>query len=80
MNRPEANPAGTIGSIDLDGAPPPEALEKKGDLLIRELWQNRTESVQDMRVTKKTDAKSHSGKKPEKCLLEAKRGKKHMYL
>ena len=32
-----------------------------------------------MRVVN-TDAKSHSGKTPEKCMQEAKRGKKRMYL
>ena len=36
MKRPKAKPAGTSGSTDRDGAPPPEATEQKGDLLIRD--------------------------------------------
>ena len=36
----------------------PEAIEQKGDLLIRNLWQNRTDIVHDMRVVN-TDAKSY---------------------
>ena len=61
------------------GAPPPEVTEQKGDLLIRELWQNGTDSVHNMHVIN-TDAKSHMAKSPEKCLHEAERGKKRMYL
>ena len=57
---------------------PPEVKEQKGDLLIRDLCQNRTDSVHDMRVVK-TDAKSHSGKTPEKYLQEVDRGKKRVY-
>ena len=36
---------------------PPEATEQKGDLLIRDLWANGTDSVHDVRVVN-TDAKS----------------------
>ena len=67
MKSPKANPASTRGSTDQDGAPPPEATEQKGDSLIRDLWQNRTDSVHDMHVVN-TDAKSHVGKTPDKCL------------
>ena len=59
--------------------PPPEATEQKIDLLIRGLWHNRMDSVHNMRVVN-TNAKSHSAKTPEKCLQEAERGKKRMYL
>ena len=59
--------------------PPLEATKQKGDLLIRDLWQNGTDSVHDMRVVN-TDVKSHSAKTPEKCLQEAERAKKKMYL
>ena len=38
--------------------PPIEAIKQKGDLLIRELWHNGTDSVHNMRVVN-TDAKSH---------------------
>ena len=46
-----------------------EAMEQKGDLLIRDLCQNGNNSVHDMRVVN-TDAKSHLAKTPEKCLQE----------
>ena len=77
VKMPKAKPSGTRGSTDQDGAQLPEAAEKKGDLLIRDLWRNGTNSVQDMCFVN-TDAKSHSGKTPEKCLHEAERGKKWM--
>ena len=56
-----------------------EATEHKGNLLIRDLWQNGTASVHNMRVVN-TDAKYHLEKTPEKCLHEAERAKKKMYL
>ena len=58
---------------------PPEVKEQKGDLLIRDLWQQGTNSVHDMRVVN-TDAPTHQNKDPEKYLYEAERGKKKMYL
>ena len=61
MTRPKAKPAGTIGSKDQYGAPPPDAMEHKGDLLTRDLWQNRTDSVHDMRVMN-TDDKTQAVK------------------
>ena len=59
--------------------PPLEATEHKGDLLIRDLCQNGTDVVHDMRIVN-TDAKSDSAKKLEKCLQEAEQAKKKMYL
>ena len=56
-----------------------EATEHKGDLLIRDLCQNGTESVHDMHVVN-IDAKYHSFKTPANCLQEAERAKKKMYL
>ena len=56
-----------------------EATEQKSNLLIHDLWHNGTESVHDMHVVK-TDTKYHSSKTPEKCLQEAERAKKKMYL
>ena len=53
-----------------DEAPPPEAIEQKRYLLIRDLWQNGIYSVHDMCVVN-TDAKTHAFKTPEKCLQEA---------
>ena len=79
VKRLKANQDGAGGSTYQDGAPPSESTEQKGDLLIRDLRQNGTDSVHEMRVVN-TDAKSHSAKTPGKCLQEAKRGKKRMYL
>ena len=56
-----------------------ESTEQKGNLLIRELRQNGTDSVHNMGVVN-TDTKSHLAKTPEKCLQEAEREKKNMYL
>ena len=61
VKRLKANQDGAGGSTYQDGAPPSESTEQKGDLLIRDLWQNRTDSVHDMRVVN-TDAKSQSAK------------------
>ena len=57
----------------------PEVTEQKVDLVIRDLWQQGTDSVHNMRVVN-TDALSYILKKPEKCLREAERGKNKMYL
>ena len=48
----------------------PEVMEQKGDLLIRKLWQNGTDSVCNMRVMK-TDSKSYLAKIAEKFLQKA---------
>ena len=79
VKRTKATPARTRCTTCRDGAPPPEVMEQKGDLLICDLWQNGTDSVHDMRVVN-TDANSYSGKAPEKCLQDAERGKKRIYL
>ena len=79
VKNPKATPARASGSTYRDGAPPPESREQKGDLLIRELSQNGTDSVHDTCVVN-TDAKSHFVKTPEKFLHEGERGKKRMYL
>ena len=79
VKRLKAKPAGPTGSTDWENVPPPEAKEQKGDLLIRDLWQNGTDSVHNTRVVN-IDAKSQSTKTPEKCLQEADRAKKRMYL
>ena len=57
----------------------PEVTEQKGDLLIRDLWQQGTDSVYDMRVVN-TDALSYVQKTPKKGLHESERGKNKMYL
>ena len=79
VKRTKAKPAEASGTTDWDGAPPPEVTDQKGDLLIRDLWQNGTDSVHGMRVVN-TDAKSHTSKTMEKFLQEAERGKKWIYL
>ena len=79
MKDPKAKPARTTGTTFRYNVPPPETTEYKGDLLIRDLWQNWNNSVHDMGVVN-TDDKSHSAKPLEKCLQEAKRAKKRIYL
>ena len=78
MTRSKAQPAGPRNSTT-PGISPPEATKQKGDLLIRDLWANGTDSVHDMRVVN-TDAKSYWERSIDKCLEEADRGKKKMYL
>ena len=79
MKRLKAKPARTSGSTYKEGAPPPEATEQKGDLLICDLWKNGTVSVHKMSVVN-TDANTHAVKTPEKFLQEAGRVKKQIYL
>ena len=79
MERPKANPDRTTGATEHDNAPPKDYTEQKGDLLICDIWKNRTDSVHGMRVMN-TDAKSHLAKPREKCLQEKERAKKFMYL
>ena len=55
------------------------ATDQKGNLLIQDLWYNGTESVHNEHVVN-TDTKSHSVKTLEKCLQEAERANKKMYL
>ena len=54
-------------------------MEQKGDLLIRDLWQQGTDSVHNMHVVN-IDAPTYLEKAPEKCLNKAEKGKKRMYL
>ena len=56
-----------------------ESTEQKGNPLICYLWHNGTDIAHDMHVMN-TGAKSHSAKTPEKCLQEAEKAKKKMYL
>ena len=57
----------------------PEFTEQKGDLLIRDLWKQVNDSVHDMHVLN-TDTLTYLSKAPEKCLHEAEKEKKKMYL
>ena len=79
VKRPKENMARFKATTVTADTPPLEATEQKGDLLIREIWQNRNESVHDMHIVN-TDASSHLANTPEKCIQEAERTKKKMYL
>ena len=80
MSRTKPKPAGSNLTKSTDETTAvPEVTEQKGDHIIRDLWQQGTDSVHDMRVVN-TDALSYVRKSPEKCLHEAERGKKKMYL
>ena len=75
VKRPKENLAGSKNTKSTASTPLLETTEKRGDILIRDLWKNGTNSVHDMRIMN-TDAKSHSAKTLEKCLQEAERGKR----
>ena len=80
MSRTKLNPAGSnITNPTRKTTAMPEVTEQKGDLLLRDLWQQGTVSFHDMLVVN-TDAKSYWGRSPEKCLEDAERAKKKMYL
>ena len=79
VKRTKATPAWATGNNNQEGVPPLDVTDQKGNLLIRDLWQNGTDSVHDMHVVN-TDTKSHITKDTEKCLHEAERGKNWMYL
>ena len=74
-SRTNTIPAGSnlTKSTDVTTAAP-EVTEKKGELLIRDLWQQGTDSVHNMRVVN-TDALLYVRKTPENCLHEAERGR-----
>ena len=80
MSRTKPKPAGYKLTTPSDATTEaPEVTEQKGDLLIRDLWQQRTDSVPDMHVVN-TDALSYVRRSPEKFLHESERGKKKRYL
>ena len=80
MSRTKPKPAGSKLTTPSDATTAaPEVTEQEGDLRIRYLWQQGTGSVHDLCVVN-TDALSYVRRSPEKCLHEAERGKKKMYL
>ena len=79
MKKPKAKPSGTSSSTDRDGAPTLEATEQKGDYPIRELWQNKTDSVHVIGVMN-TGKNNHAVKTPVNFLQEAEREENRMYL
>ena len=52
MKRPKANPFRTKGTTVPYATPPLETTEYKGNLLIRDLWHNGTDSIHGMCVVK----------------------------
>ena len=78
VKRTKDNPAGPIDTTDPDDTPQDD-MEQKGDLLLRDLWQNGTDSVNNMHVVN-TDAKSYWEKSPKKFLEEVDNSKKKIYL
>ena len=80
MRRTKPAPTGSTKPNPTSETPAaPEVTEQKGDLLIQDFWQQRTNSVHDMRVVN-TNTLTYQSKAPEKCLHEAEQGKKNMYL
>ena len=80
MSRTKSKPArSNISKSSETTTEAPDITEQKGGLLIRDLWQQGTDSVHDMRVVN-TVALLNFSRSAEKCLHEADRGKKKMYL
>ena len=79
VKRTKAAPSGAGGTSKHEEVQMPEVTEYKGNLLIRDLWQQETDSVHDMRVVN-TDNLTHRTKGPEKCLHKAEQGEKNMHL
>ena len=79
VRRTKATLAGSNKTKPSEHPVAPEVTEQKGDLLIWDLWQQGTYSVHKMRVVN-TDTLTYQLKAPEKCLYEAEKGKKNMYL
>ena len=50
VKRPKAKTARSKAIKFTDATPLLESTEQKGDLLIRDLWQNGTDSLHDMRI------------------------------
>ena len=73
MKRMKDTPAGAGGNSNNAVVQPPEVTEQKGDLLIRDLWQQGVDSAHAMHVVN-NDAPTHRMKDPVKSLHEAERG------
>ena len=79
VNRTKTAPAGAGGRSNKPVAQPPEVTEQKGDLLIRDLWQQGIDSVHDMHVVN-NNAPTLRTKDPVWCLHEVEREGEWMYL
>ena len=73
MKRTKSAPARAGGTSNNAAVQPPEATDQKGDLLIRDLWQQGTDSVHDMRAVNTATPRRRT-KDPAKFLNEAERG------
>ena len=69
----KAAPSGVNGNSGQTAGQLTEVTEQKGDLLIRDLWQQGNDSVNEMRVVN-TDTPTHQKKDSAKCLHEAEQG------
>ena len=58
------------GKDKLKGSPSKDGGEMMGDILIRDLWTQRTNSIHDMHIVN-TDATTYQSKTPKKCLKMA---------
>ena len=68
------------GSMSKDKVAPPKYKGgMKRDLLIKDLWTQETDSIQNMCVVN-TDAVSHQPQNPKKCMETAERYKNKQYL
>ena len=79
VKRPKAKTARSKYTKSTSATSPLEATEQKSDLLIRDLYQNDTDSFHNMSVVN-TDTKSHSAKTPEKCLQKVEWDRNKIYL
>ena len=70
VKRTKATPAGSDGISNNSVVQPQEVTEYKGNLLIRDLWQQGIDSIHYMRVVN-TDTPTHRTKDPVRCLHEA---------
>ena len=70
VKRTKAAPARAGGTNNNAEVQPPEVTEQKGDLLIRDIWQQGTDIVHDMRVMN-TDTPMHRTKDPVRCVHKA---------
>ena len=79
VRRTKPTPAGSTNTKSSEQPAVPEVTEQKVDLLIRDLWQKGLDNVHNMRVVN-IYAPTYMNKEPEKCLHEAEKEKKKMYL
>ena len=67
------------GKYNLKGFPSKVIVELNEDLLIRDMWMQETDDIQDMRAVN-TDNTYYQSKPTEKCLEYAEKNNKKKYL